>query len=267
MMNAKRVMMASAVVLAMSMGMISCSSCISEWKTQTILSDGPQVTEVRNLAGFEEIEISGSPRVCYTQADSFSVCVKGTQEAVDNILTEVDGKTLSIRNRGKIKLVNISFDDYNTLTVYVTSPDLTSIRLNGSGDFEAKGRVDTDKMDIVLRGSGDIDMKDIICDRCGVELIGSGDISLGKLDAVKASAMLVGSGDVTLGLLHVKDTYLSLKGSGDINADFKEGCGAVECELRGSGDISLKGAVQQINQHKSGSGDIDIDRLTVQNNR
>ena len=266
-MNAKRVMMACTVLLAMSMGMISCSSCMSEWKTQTIFSDGPQVTEVRQLAGFEEIEISGSPSVCYTQADSFSVCVKGTNEAVGNLLTEVDGKTLSIRNRGKIKLVNISFDDNNSLTVYVTSPDLTSIRLNGSGDFEAQGRVDTDKMDIVLRGSGDIDMKDIICDRCDVELIGSGDISLGSLDAVEASATLVGSGDVSLGLLHVKDTHLSLKGSGDINADFKEGCGAVECELRGSGDISLKGAVKKFNQHKSGSGDIDVDRLTVLNNR
>ena len=259
-MNAKRVVVASAVMLAMSMGMISCSSCVSEW-TKTVLSDDPQVMEVRQLEGFEEIEISGSPRVCYTQADSFSVRVKGTREAVDNILTEVDGKTLSIRHRGKIKLVNVSFD--HRLTVYVTSPDLTSIHLNGSGDFEVKGRVDTDKMDIVLRGSGDIDMKDIICDRCGVELIGSGDISVGSLDALQVSTTLVGSGDVSLGLLRVKDTYLSLKGSGDINADFKEGCGAVECELRGSGDISLKGMVKKFNQHKSGSGDIDFDRLTV----
>lgn len=263
MMNAKRVMMASAVVLVISMGMISCSSCMSEWKTNTILSDGPKVTETRQLEGFEEIEINGSPRICYTQADSFSVIVKGTREAIDNILTEVDGKTLSIRNRGKIKMVNVSFDDSNSLTVYVTSPDLTGIRLNGSGDFEAEGRVDTDKMDIVLRGSGDIDMKNLICDRCEVELIGSGDISLGSVDALEATAVLVGSGDVSLGLLRVKDTFLSLKGSGDIKADFKGDCGTVECELRGSGDISLKGTVKKFNQHKSGSGDIDINRLTV----
>ena len=263
MMKAKRVMMASAAVLAMSMGMTSCSSCMSELKGNTVFSSGPQVTDVRQLKGFDEIEISGSPRVCYTQADSFSVRVKGTREAVDNLLTDVDGKTLSIRNRGKINLINISFDDNNSLTVYVTSPDLTSIRLSGSGDFEANGQVDTDRMDIVLRGSGDIDMKDIICDRCDVELIGSGDISLGNLEALDASAALVGSGDIKLGLLRVKDTHLSLKGSGDIQADFREGCVAVDCELRGSGDISLKGGVKKFNQRKIGSGDIDIDRLTV----
>ena len=263
MMNAKRVIMGSAVVLTMSMGMASCSSCMSEWKTKSFLPNGPQVTEARQLSGFEEIEISGSPRVCYTQADSFSVRVKGAREAVDNILTDVDGKTLSIRNRGKINLINISFDDYNGLTVYVTSPDLTSIRLSGSGDFVAKDRVDTDRMDIVLRGSGDIDMKDIICDRCEVELIGSGDISLGSLETLNASAVLVGSGDMTLGLRRVKDTSLLLKGSGDIEADFSEGCGAVDCELRGSGDITLKGTVKKFSRHKSGSGDIDIDGLTV----
>ena len=263
MMKSKRVMMASVVMLVMSMGVTSCSSCMSEWHTNTILSDGPKVTEVRQLTGFEEIEISGSPRVCYMQADSFSVQVKGLREAVDNILTDVQGKTLSIRNRGKIKLFNISLGDNEGLTVYVTSPDLTSVHLNGSGDFESKGRVDTDRMDIVLRGSGDIDMKDIICDCCEVELIGSGDISLGNVDAMETSAVLVGSGDVVMGLQRVKDTHLSLKGSGDIKADFKDGCGAVECELRGSGDISLKGMVQKFNYHKSGSGDIDIDRLTV----
>ena len=263
MMNAKRVMMASATVLAMSMGMTAWSSCMGEWKGTTVFSNGPQVTDVRQLKGFDEIEISGSPRVCYTQTDSFSVRVKGTREAVDNLLTDVDGKTLSIRNRGKINLINISFDDNNSLTVYVTSPDLTSIRLSGSGDFEANGQVDTDRMDIVLRGSGDIDMKDIICDRCDVELIGSGDISLGNLEALDASAALVGSGDIKLGLLRVKDTHLSLKGSGDIQADFREGCVAVDCELRGSGDISLKGGVKKFNQRKIGSGDIDIDRLTV----
>ena len=263
MMNAKRVMTASAILLVMSMGMTSCTSCISEWSTKTFVSSGPQVTEVRQLKGFEEIVISGNPRVCYTQADSFSVRVKGTQEAVDNILTDVDGKTLSIRNRGKMTLINISLDDSNNLTVYVTSPDLTSIHLNGSGDFEVSGRVDTDQMDIVLRGSGDINMQDIICDRCDVELIGSGDISLGSLEALNASAMLVGSGDMSLKLLRVKDTHLSLKGSGDIEADFKEGCGAVNCELRGSGDISLRGTVMKFNQHKSGSGDIDIDQLTL----
>jgi hypothetical protein len=227
------------------------------------MDDGPKLTESRPLKGFEEIEISGSPRVCYTQADSFSVRVKGTKTGIENILTDVDGKTLTIRNRGKISLVNISFSDDDALTVYVTSPDLTAIRLNGSGDFESDSRIDTDRLDIVLRGSGDIDVKDVICDRCEVELIGSGDINVTNMEAIETSASLVGSGDLNLGLMRVKDTWLSLKGSGDIEADFREDCGRLECELRGSGDITVKGSVRQFDSHKNGSGDIHIDRLNV----
>ncbi len=259
-MNVKRMMMASAVVLAMSMGLTSCKT---EWKRINVMDDGPKLTESRPLKGFEEIEISGSPRVCYTQADSFSVRVKGTKTGIENILTDVDGKTLTIRNRGKISLVNISFSDDDALTVYVTSPDLTAIRLNGSGDFESDSRIDTDRLDIVLRGSGDIDVKDVICDRCEVELIGSGDINVTNMEAIETSASLVGSGDLNLGLMRVKDTWLSLKGSGDIEADFREDCGRLECELRGSGDITVKGSVRQFDSHKNGSGDIHIDRLNV----
>lgn len=256
----KRMMMVSAMVLTISTGMTSCKS---EWRNFSIQNDGPKLTEVRPLTGFEEIEINGSPRVCYTQADSFSVRVSGTKAGIENILTEVNKKTLTIRNRGKISLLNISFNDENNLTVYVTSPDLTAIRLNGSGDFESDGKIDTDRLDIILRGSGDLDVKDVICDRCEVELIGSGDIDVDKLEAVEASASLVGSGDLNLGLLRVKNTWLSLKGSGDIEADFKDGCGSVECELRGSGDISLKGSVRRFDSHKYGSGDIHVDGLNV----
>lgn len=252
--------MAGAVVLAMSMGLTSCKT---EWKRINVMDDGPKLTESRPLKGFEEIEICGSPRVCYTQADSFSVRVKGTKTGIENILTDVDGKTLTIRNRGKISLVNISFSDDDALTVYVTSPDLTAIRLNGSGDFESDSRIDTDRLDIVLRGSGDIDVKDVICDRCEVELIGSGDINVTNMEAIETSASLVGSGDLNLGLMRVKDTWLSLKGSGDIEADFREDCGRLECELRGSGDITVKGSVRQFDSHKNGSGDIHIDRLNV----
>lgn len=259
-MNVKRMMLASVVMLAMLVGLTSCKT---EWKRISVLDDGPKLTESRPLTGFEEIEINGSPRVCYTQADSFSVRVRGTKTGIENILTDVDGKTLLIRNRGKISLVNISFSDDDALTVYVTSPDLTAIRLNGSGDFECDGRIDTDRMDIVLRGSGDIDVKDVICDRCEMELIGSGDLNVSNVESINASASLIGSGDINLGLMRVKDTWLSLKGSGDIDAELKEGCVALECELRGSGDITLKGAVRQFDSHKYGSGDIHIDRLNV----
>lgn len=252
-------LMSGLMLLAAAVAM---TSCVDVWKSQTIFGT-KNVAEWRSLKGFEEIEISGSPTVYYNQADSFSVKVKGPEILVKNIVTESNGKTLVVRNKGKIGMFNVQFGEDDELAVYVTSPDLTSICLNGSGDFISRQLIDTDDMDVTLRGSGDIQINNLICDRCNVELIGSGDIDLTSVEAQEASAILIGSGDIDLCLRNVNDTRLSLKGSGDITAEFSEDCGAVDCDLRGSGDITLEGKVKRFSQYKSGSGDIDVDKLYI----
>lgn len=222
-----------------------------------------KVTDTRALKGFEKVEINGSPSVCYTQADTFSVVVKGPKNVVENILTEVSGSTLKIRNRGKLGIINVNISNGDVATVYVTSPDLIDIRLNGSGDFICESRIDSDNMNIQLRGSGDIDIEDLICDGCQTSVVGSGDLNVKRLEAKDVSASLVGSGNINLGLWKVDVTRLKLMGSGDIDADFNAGSKRVECELRGSGDITLTGDVSHFSQHKSGSGDVDVKKLVV----
>lgn len=252
-------MMKSSVLLACVM---MCVSCINEHKVLSAF-DSEKIAERRALEGFEKIEILGSPTVYYAQADSFSVCVKGPKTVVDDIITEVDGSVLKVRNRGKIGIFNITIGDDDKTAVYVTSPDLTRVQLNGSGDFICNGRIDTDRATFVLRGSGDIDVEDIICDDCDVELVGSGDFDINRLEAKDVSVSLIGSGDIEVNLSNVETTSIVLKGSGDIKTVFKEGCRHVDCELQGSGDIKLAGAVSRFNQHKVGSGNIDSSRLIV----
>ena len=215
-------------ILLMAVAMLS-TSCVN----MKVGLSGDIATEYRPLKDFEKIEISGSPNVYYTQADTFSVKVRGPKDAMENILTEVDGGTLSIRNRG------------------------------GSGDFTSEKRIDTDQMEVVLRGSGDMTVRDLICDACHVELVGSGDINIDRLETKESDVTLVGSGDIAINQWRVLSTRLGLKGSGDIKVNFNEGCQAVDSELRGSGDITLRGVVSRFSQQKTGSGDIDIDHLQI----
>ena len=252
--------MMAGIMLAVMTAMTSCE--IS--KVRVITDGGEMVTQIRPLKGFEEIEISGSPTVVYQQADSFSVKVEGPSEQVKNILTSVNGSVLNIRNRGKIGIINISSGEGGTV-VYVSSPDLTAVRLSGSGDFISERRVDTDKMQIELRGSGDIRFSDIICDQCSTMLVGSGDLSLDHLDAQTSDVVLIGSGDINIAESRVRKTDIQLRGSGDIVVDFQDGCGRAECQVSGSGDISLRGRLKSYNYSKFGSGDIDIDGLVVGN--
>ena len=259
----KQSMMASLLVLAMAQTIVSCVSC-GYTKTSMFEVDGPQVTQVRPIKGFEKIEVIGSPTVYYTQADTFSVRVEGPEDMVDKIVTTVDDGTLTIRNKGKIGMFNISLGDMNKLSVKVSSPDLIGVVVSGSGDFFSSRTVDTDEMQISLRGSGDISFERIICDHCVTELVGSGDISIDRLESQTSDASLIGSGDIQIRQWNVDDTDVSLRGSGDITIDFVEGCRKVSCHLAGSGDVDLKGRVKSMSKHKNGSGDIDTDQLMIE---
>lgn len=255
-MKRKQFAIAGLMLLMSSAVLMSCHN--------TAVFSKNYVTEDRDIKGFEEIEVVGSPNVYYTQADSFSVRVKGPDNFVENILTEKNGRTLTIRNKGKWGMVNITFSGEDELAVYVASPDLVGIRVNGSGDFVCDGLIDTDHMDITLRGSGDIAVDKLLCDRCHVELIGSGDVNLPSVEAQDVSATLIGSGDIDMNLRKVINTDLTLKGSGDIKVDLSDGCDAVKAFLEGSGDIDLSGRAKRFNMEKHGSGDVDISNLRVE---
>jgi hypothetical protein len=257
-MKRKQLFLTGMLLMAVAVMSTSCIHQTKAFKSATQI-----VSKSRFLKGFEKIEISGSPNVYYTQADSFSVEVRCSEEGQENILTDVNDGTLFIRNRGKMGVLNVVIHDEDQAEIYVTSPDLVGVRLNGSGDFSSEKRVDTDAMEIMLRGSGDIGFKDLICDDCHVDLVGSGNIDMNRLEAKEVAASLIGSGDINLELWRVVSTRLGLKGSGDIKVGFNEGCQAVDCELRGSGDIELSGVVNRFSQQKSGSGDVNVDKLRM----
>ena len=251
-MKAKHSLMSSLLVLMAAQMVVSCA-----YRQNLLEPDSERITETRSLKGFERIDIYGSPTVCYTQADTFSLRLEGPKNIVDEILTSVKDNTLTIRNKGKIGILNISVGSGGDVRVYVSSPDLIGVQLYGSGDFKSEGHVDTDNMRIALRGSGDIDFSDIICDNCTSELVGSGDLRIQRLTAITSTISVVGSGDLSVSQWDVRDTDINLKGSGDVIVNFKEGCRNATCNLVGSGDIKLKGHLDSVEKHKVGSGDIE----------
>ena len=253
-MKTRQYLIMSGLLLMVAVGMTSCVMTCN----RPIAGD--EIVEWRKHRGFESIEISGSPNVVYTQADTFGVRLEGPEKMVENMMTEVKDRTLFVYNKGRVNLkvgfVNLNWGDKDDVTVYVSSPDLIGVRVSGSGDFVSNNQLDTDVMNIVLRGSGDVSFKDIICDVCTTELVGSGDIRIDYLNAKTSTAVLVGSGDIRITEANVQETDLSLKGSGDISIDFEEGCRSAQCHLAGSGDITLSGTLTHYDCKKSGSGDI-----------
>ena len=232
--------MKKVLLAVFTLGVLTSCSC-SGLNVRFTHSE-PQAAEERALTGFERIELLGSLDVKYQQAVSFSVRVDAPVEVLKKVETLVDGDKLVVRMKGDGNLINFGVADSENVTVYVTSPDFLGITLKGSGDFECLHLLDTDNLDIVLNGSGDILFDDIICDRINVSLVGSGDVDVRNVKTLQSSLNLVGSGDIKMAF---------------------DNSGKVESNLTGSGDITLTGVVREYRNNVRGSGDVNTEGLMI----
>ena len=222
------------------MAVVLLTSCkFDVTKTVTVKST---VEEPRFLKGFERIQLMGSMNVKYAQADSFSVRVHAPQDVIQKIETTAEGNTLKVSTKRGTSIIHIGSVDSDDVIVYVTSPDFLGVSLMGSGDFMCTRPLDTDTLDIDLKGSGDIYFKDIICDRVNVSVVGSGDVSVNNVKTQQAKLSVIGSGDIEMAF---------------------DNSGEVDAQVKGSGDIELKGTVRKMNKRRFGSGDIDTEELIV----
>ena len=232
--------MKKVLLAVLMLGMLTSCAC-NGLKAHYFHTEA-QGEQLRPLTGFERIELLGALDVIYQQADSFSVKVKAPVNALDNVETRVEGDKLIVNMKGEGKLINFGVSDSKDVTIYVTSPDFLGISLKGSGDFECQQLLDTDNLDIVLNGSGDIRFDDIICDQVNVSLVGSGDVDVKNVKTLRSKVSLIGSGDISV-------SY--------------DDSGYVEAHLTGSGDITLKGDVKDYKYNVRGSGDMHTGELVV----
>lgn len=220
-------------------------------------------TETRSVRAFKKIVLDGPVYVVYTQGSRCAVSVKAPADRLADVSVASDGQTLVISQKSSASgFWNLFGNGANapSVIVTVTSPDLIEVCLIGSGDFVSNARLDTDKLRLLLRGSGDMVLKDIICDDITTELVGSGDISLPNVDALKSKIELIGSGDINIRQKNVRNTSIELKGSGDISVAFTN-CGSATCSLKGSGDITLTGSLKSLKKSSIGSGDYHTSKL------
>lgn len=219
------------LLLAMLM-MASCSRALVR-KTETAM-----VTVRHEVRPFERIRLKGLCDVRFVQADSVSVRVEGDEMLVSKVKISNNGSTLDITTPDH---QNFSFMKKRmSPTIYITAPDLIGVELLGMGDFTVTGKLDTDTLNVMLRGMGDITMDQVVCDKIDVKLIGMGDYEIKSLTAQRSK--------------------LLLRGMGDMNINF-ENSGYADCSLVGMGDITLNGTLRQLTQNKRGTGDIDTSGL------
>lgn len=198
--------------------------------------------------GFEHIETDGDFDLFYATGKEVAVRFEGNRDDIARIIVKNDGHTLRFTQRG---------ENLNDVDVYVTSPRLEGVTLEGSGDITSESSISAGTFDIRSSGSGDVQIHSVTADRISAELRKSGDISLNIADADEIDYEVSGSGDITTERISADRLEAKVSGSGDIdlsNARIDE----AECTITGSGDIDIDGHVGRCTKNVTGSGVVDI---------
>ncbi|HKI87898.1 MAG TPA: head GIN domain-containing protein [Draconibacterium sp.] len=205
--------------------------------------------EERDVPSFSEIALRIPGKLYVKQGNTQSVKIEAKSSTLEDIITEVKDRKLTIRFKSK----NYFFQSFNPgkIEILITVPEIDGLSVSGSGDIIAEGEINTRILDLAVSGSGDIVLDDLKADRVKSAISGSGDIIIKDGgEATDLSVAISGSGDVKAGGFEAKDVAVRIAGSGNCTVTANR---SLKARVAGSGNVYYKGN-PNIDSSVAGSG-------------
>lgn len=235
--KARTVLMAG-YLLAFAFVVTSCDK-----NHKCITGSGNYETRTYNLDAFNELAFYGDGQilVCHDSIRSIRI------EAQNNVLNALN---VEVRN-GELQIGrNNCFRGSKTIKVYVSTPELISANLSGSGSIEGIGTFRSVDFRADISGSGSIDFN-IDVQNLNCHSSGSGEMRLSG-NAKYQHIDFSGSGNAHNFDLNTSETTIKISGSGNCEVYVSD---KLDVNISGSGDVYYKGN-PTINSNISGSGRI-----------
>jgi Putative auto-transporter adhesin, head GIN domain len=190
---------------------------------------GERITETREVAPFDRLEVSESVDVRVVEGDGRHVRVFAGEKVIDRVVTSSSGGVLRIdvRDRGIV----IGDDPLGDARVEVAAAALEGIAVEGSGDVRLED-LDAQALDLELQGAADLEATGSVDDLTAT-IEGAGDADLSQLSVRTATVVVQGAADAEL---NVSDELkVTVQGAGDVSY---RGDPAVTSEIEGAGDVT-----------------------------
>jgi hypothetical protein len=189
------------------------------------VGSGTPAQETRAVPGFDSLDVDGSVDVTVRVGSPAGLEVRGDDNLLSHVKSEVRGSTLHLWPEG-------SYTTTLGLSATVSVPALVSLRNDGSADIVVTD-VEGEQLTITNQGSGDLSLAGRV-DTLTIDVNGSGDVDAKALSATHARVTVNGSSDVDV---------LAVE--------------SLDAKVNGSGDISYRGNPKDVKRQVNGSGDIE----------
>ena len=234
----------------LTLGLVFCTvAACAQWGKR-IKGNGNVVTIERSVGDYDQVAVAGWFDVELVDGNEGELTLKGEENLLEYIKTEVKDGKLVIKTEKGVNLRPSTWKDGILVTVPVEQ--IEGVSLSGSGDVIGKTTLRSDRFRTNISGSGDIELT-IEAGEVSAQLSGSGDIVLeGKADTL--DVQVSGSGDIKAYDLEAEHVDVQVSGSADVKVTANQ---SLNARVSGSGDISYKGNPKKVNTKSSGSGDIN----------
>jgi Putative auto-transporter adhesin, head GIN domain len=190
---------------------------------------GPRVSETRQVAPFDRIEVSDSLEVDVVPGTGSELRVRAGEDLMDRVRTESSGGVLRLDlvDRGIV----IGPDPLGDVRILVGADSVHGLLIDGSGDVTLTD-IDEEELDLEVHGAGEIEATGTVGDLTAT-IQGAGAANLSRLAARTARITVQGAGDADLNVSDELD--VTVQGAGDVSY---RGNPTVRSEIQGAGDIS-----------------------------
>jgi hypothetical protein len=195
-----------------------------------------QKSQMREVSAFTEISLRIGANIYLKQGNTQSVELKGEENTLGKLITEVNDRKLVIRYPS-----DSWFSTWNPgpVDIYITIPQIDGLTISGSGSIFSEEKIESRILELTISGSGNIKLSDLKAEKVLATISGSGNIHLfGKQNAADLKAIISGSGNVKAIDFPSDNVDVKISGSGSCWVNSTKN---LIVRLAGSGNVIYRG--------------------------
>lgn len=262
--------MMKSVILATGLLMVSTSCAFSGNSGNAVLNGDLKFTQADlREKPFTEIDIETVADVYYTQTNGDQQEVrldfsrisdaKLKKQLTENVKVVYRENKVIIGLASRVKGIS-KLKNNERLRVYVTSPDLVKISLEGVGSFNSDA-INSDVFDIDNEGVGNVYVKNLLANKVEISNEGVGGVRIDNIQSDHVDIDNEGVGNVQI--IQFKGGKLSIDNEGVGKVEAHVDCQFVKATLEGVGNIKLSGVTRRLFKEKDGVGSFQTSDLKV----